>query len=140
MEDFYEELWGKSSHLKITEYVVKVPQPEFYIDPEHRARVGAESSSLQLTGISKKRISKRFAKVQPRRFFPPMNMSFILRDEYDRIEELLEEIESRKWKKQRRQSIAHRGVSLDYKVSGQPGSGKHPIAYFSSHSSDTNIR
>jgi len=129
MEEFYEELWGQSSHLKITQYEVRVPQPEFYIDPEHRARLGAQSSSLQLTGISTKEISKRFTKVEMRNYFPPVTSSFICREEYPRIETLLEVTESEKWENKKVGKRAHSSFPLDYKVSGQPGSGMHSITY-----------
>jgi len=66
MEDFYEELWGENSSVPIIEHSkVRVPQKQFYIDPEYHDRVaGVKSSSLQLMGLSKKEISKNLVKVQ----------------------------------------------------------------------------
>ncbi|PUU80388.1 hypothetical protein B9Z19DRAFT_975098 [Tuber borchii] len=124
MQDFYRDMGGKPASLKITEFEVEIPQPEFYIDPEYRVRVGSVNASFQLTGISPKTISKRFTKVEAGNFCAPINSSFILRKEYIRMEKLLQEKESAKWIDKKEGKRRSGGVALDYKVSGQPGSGK----------------
>ena len=124
MEVFYEEVWGNTSTIQITEFKVDVPQPQFYIDPQYRDMAeGPQVSQFQLTGISKKVRSKRFLKVQPTKELAPVSTSFILRQEYVRIEMLLERAAAEKWANEKGGRLRHAGVSLDYRVSGQPGSG-----------------
>lgn len=126
MEEFHEQLWGKPSNLIITENKVSVPQPEFNIEPEYSVQIpGGDSSSIQLTGISTMKICKRFTKVEPSRSLPPVTKGFILRKEYLRIEQLLENTESAKWNNKPAGIRAYCSPPLDFKVSGQPGSGRH---------------
>jgi len=148
METFYEAVWGNSSAIPITAFDVDVPQPQFYIDPQYRdiadeplveeslaeepTAEEPHTSQFHLTGISDKVQSKQFLKFQPQteRKLHPVSSSFILREEYIRIEKLLEEAVSLRWAE-----IAEgkEGVRLDYKVSGQPGCGTYLTSYVSHH-------
>lgn len=126
MKELYKELWGKPANLIFTEYEISVPQPEVNIEPEYCVQIpGEPASSIQLTGISTRTIRKTFTKVEPSRFFPPLTRDFILREEYLRLEEILNSTESAKWVNKQAGKRARCSFSLDYKVSGQPGSGRH---------------
>jgi len=123
MEIFFEEVWGNSSAVAVTKFQVNVPEPQYYIDPQYRHLAeGAELSQFQLTGISNRVQPKEFVKVQLAKPMPPVERSFILREEYIRIERLLEEAETERWPNGKG-GRPDDGVELDYRVSGQPGSG-----------------
>ncbi|KAG0633518.1 hypothetical protein HOY80DRAFT_1005939 [Tuber brumale] len=128
MEKLYEELWGKSSSVQISEFEVEVPQPDFYVDPEYSAAtLRVPVSPFQLTAISQKKTLQRYFKVKPTKSLPPLTMDFILPNEYLRIEQVLEDAQSGKWANEEGERLVYRGVPFDYKVSGQPGSGMNRV-------------
>jgi len=128
METFYEALWGNSWAFEMVKCQMKVQQPQFYIDPEYPGIAeGAQPPQFKLTGISLKVQLKGFLKIQPSKKMPPLTKSFIQREEYIRIEALLEETVSSKWA-----NGSKREKDLDYMVSGQPGCGTYWVSYVSS--------
>jgi len=65
MEIFFEDVWGNSSAVRVTEFPVGVPKSLYYIDLQYWClAAGKELSQSKLTGILKSERRKRFVNVQ----------------------------------------------------------------------------
>ena len=69
--------------------------------------------------------TETFFKVHLKMLKPPVIGSFILRKKYIRIGRILEKAEMGRWANEKEGRLRDRGVTLDYRVSGQPGSGMY---------------
>jgi hypothetical protein len=126
MENLYNEFWLKdSSSNLIQEFSVQVPVPLFLRQPGYKFQLQRSSvDHFPLIGITPQVKQQTFKKLQTRSGLPCEESSLLVRDEYLRIERLLEQVASRKWTKTDPETGRPlRGQNLDYKVSGQPGSG-----------------
>ena len=47
INELYEQFWGDSSSLQTTEFEVKVPQPQFYLDSYVRGATGFPTSAYR---------------------------------------------------------------------------------------------
>jgi hypothetical protein len=126
MENLYNELWLKdSSSNLIQEFSVQVPVPLFLRQPGYKFQLQRASvDHFPLTGITPQVKQQTFKLLQTGSGLPWDPSRFLVRDEYLRIERLLEHVASRKWTKTDPETGRPlQEQKLDYKVSGQPGSG-----------------
>ena len=83
----------------------------------------ARLRDFPLTGISPQSRDMVMKELQTKNRMPDGIKSLLVRSEYERIETVLEDAVRRKWSRISTSGGPIPSARLDYKVSGQPGSG-----------------
>jgi hypothetical protein len=125
-EELHKELWGKDKEFSgIEDATISVPLPQFSLEPGYGFRMNQASlRDFPLTGISLQKEVKTFKKLRTENAMPCGTKRLLVRSEYDHIEKILKEAEVEKWSRASSASGSPPpGTTLDYEVSGQPGSG-----------------
>jgi len=119
MEALYDELWVRQIYV-IREFTVEVPYPHYGVRPGYRITLEKTSP---LPDIVTRRIQQVFKMLVVSVDLPCGVRRLLVRDEYEDMQAMLHSKVVEKWA-----TVGHDGrpstfEHLDYKVSGQPGSG-----------------
>lgn len=108
----------------IQDFTVEVPRPQFYLEPRYRSFVKrAGGDELPVLGIMPETEIRVFKRLQTKNALPCGKTPLLIRSEYEEIENFLEEVVSDKWSGPSAGRCPTIGKKLDYKISGQPGTG-----------------
>ena len=125
MENLYKALWLKSPPDFIEKFSVEVPVPHFVQQPGYKFQLRrAGIDNFPLVGVSPRMKVCEYQKLRTTSVLPCGRRSLLVRPEYIQIERLLERAASSIWTETDLEADSPPPeAKLDYKVSGQPGSG-----------------
>ena len=126
-EPLHQELWGKGSGFPgIRDFTIEIPQPHLYLEPEYKSQMGQagiHNFPHRVAPITQDKVSKELQELRVSNELPCGTSSLLIRSEYRETEGILEDAVRYKWAGADPGELPMIESPLDYKVSGQPGSG-----------------